>query len=419
MIDHPTPTQPNKPSPHPLNIALAHDWLVGRRGGELVLDAIINTINQDQHRITSIYCMFDTGKPITDAIDTLPKSISPLNKYPPALRRWLLFRYPSAVRALSRQLASDHAKSPIDLIISTHSAAIKAIESSPKPDQQIPHLCYCHTPARYLWSQGSLYNAPGLKGSLRSLGLWAATPTLREWDRKTADAVTQFIANSTHTAQQIKEHYTRDSVVIHPPVRTDFFTLPDPESTPAPKRTDALLLVSALEPYKRVDLAIDAAALANRELLIVGSGSHNAQLRKHARKARAKHGSRALIRFLGQLTDSQLRTQYQSASAFLFPQIEDFGITAVEAQASGCPVIARQAGGALDTVIEASQSPTGTFFDEPTPEAIAQAIERVPASQDTPQHCRANALRFSESVFIQKMSDLIHPLVNQQISRAH
>ncbi len=393
-----------------LRIALAHDWLVGRRGGELVLDAIINTVLNDQHTISALYCMFDTGVPITPAIDTLDKSISPLNKLPASLRRWQLFRYPKAIRYLSRQLAKDHQNNPIDLIISTHSAAVKAIAP---PSHAVPHICYCHTPARYLWSQTAAYTSPGVTGRLRSLGLRAATPTLRRWDFATVDSVTHFIANSTHTAEQIKEHYQRDSTIIHPPVRTNFFVPPDPKTSKPhkPHRTDALLLVSALEPYKRVDLAIEAAAIAKRELLIVGSGSHDSQLRTHARKIRSKHNARPLIRFLGHLTDTQLLTQYQSASAFLFPQIEDFGITAVEAQATGCPVVARKAGGALDTVIEHA---TGSFFEDPTPESIADAINTLPADAQVANRCRANALRFSEAVFASKLAEQIN-----QTLRAH
>jgi glycosyltransferase involved in cell wall biosynthesis len=395
------PTHPDESSPTVIRVALAHDWLVGRRGGELVLDAIVNALLDDQYTITNLYTMFDTGAPITPAIDAIEKTVSPLNKYPPSLRRWLLFRYPGAVEKLTDQLAKHHNNAPIDLLISSHSAAIKAL-SPPSPS--VPHLCYCHTPARYLWSQRGLYASPGFKGRLRSSGLKLATPTLRRWDRAAADSVTHFIANSTHTAEQINQHYHRDSIIIHPPVRTDFFVQSD-----AP-RTDELLLVSALEPYKRVELAIDAAAIANRPLNIVGTGSHDSQLRKHARRARSRFGSRSLIQFLGHRTDKQLLAHYQSASAFLFPQIEDFGITAVEAQATGCPVVARRAGGALDTIIEDS---TGVLFDETTPESIADAIARVPTHTDTPEQCRNSALRFSESLFQEKFRSLLNSILNQ------
>ena len=404
MID---PTDQSTPKPT-MKIALAHDWLVARRGGELVLDAIAQTLREDEHAITQIYAMFDSGASITPAIDGLNKVVSPLNKLPQSLRRWQLFRYPGAVRDLSERLAEDHRAERLNMLISTHSAAIKALQPPEITGQtgSIPHLCYCHTPARYLWSQQGAYGTGGIKGRLRSLGLGVCTPRLRRWDRDTAKTVSQFIANSSHTAALIKEHYDRDSVVIHPPVRTDVFTLP--ENDDAPQRTDTLLLVSALEPYKRVDLAIDAAVLAGRELLIVGTGSHEAQLRKHAQRARKRAGSRTPIRFLGYQTDEQLVVLYQSAGAFLFPQIEDFGITAVEAQACGCPVVARDAGGALDTVIADEHYATGAFFSEPNAEAIRDAIGRVPSDPEIAQRCRDNVLRFSEKQFADKLREQIN-----------
>lgn len=381
-----------------MRVALAHDWLVARRGGELVLDAIIQTLNKTDSSISSLYTMFDAGIPITPSIDNLPKSISSLNKLPQKLRRWLLFRYPQAVEQLSKQLAIDHQSLPIDLLISTHSSAIKAINA---PSQIIPHICYCHTPARYLWSQSDAYTSSGPIGFLRSRGLKHFAPSLKLWDKSAARNVTHFVANSTHTASQIKEHYNRDSIVIHPPVRTNFFTLSDQT------RNDSLLLVSALEPYKRVDLAIDSAAITNRKLIIVGSGSHETSLRKHAIKSKAD------VQFLGHQSDEQLKEHYQSAHAFLFPQIEDFGITAVEAQSCGCPVIARNLGGALDTVIADS---TGAFFNDPTPESIAKAINEVPSSNATAHHCRNNAMRFSESVFENKFQELINRVHQNQQS---
>lgn len=397
MIDPPThPDVIASPSSAaPRRVALAHDWLVARRGGELVLDAIARNLLTNQHTITHLYAMFDAGISISPTIDALPKSVSSLSKAHPSLRRWLLFRYPHAVDQLSQQLAEHNQSHPIDLLISTHSAAIKAIKP---PSLSIPHICYCHTPARYLWSQTAAYNSPGFKGRFRSLGLSIFAPSLRNWDRAAADSVTHFIANSSHTAAQINEHYNRESTVIHPPVRTDYFT---PSGDP---RSDALLLVSALEPYKRVDLAIDAAAISNRPLNIVGSGSHESLLRRHADRTAKHFASNAPINFLGQIPDEQLRTHYRTAYAFLFPQIEDFGITAVEAQAAGCPIIARKAGGALDTVIENS---TGSYFDDPNPESIAQAITSVPTDHAVVDRCRSNALRFSEPVFADKVNALI------------
>lgn len=399
MIDaQPKQPRPNPATEPPLRVALAHDWLVARRGGELVLDAIARLLAQDGRQITRLYTMFDRGRPVTPAIDLLDRVASPLSRMPPQLRRWLLMRYPAAVRDLTRRLAQDHASQPVDLLISTHSAAIKAI----KPPPAVPHLCYCHTPARYLWSQTDAYARGGAKAALRRLGLAAFAPSLRRWDRASAENVTHFLANSSHTADQIRRHYQRESTVIHPPVRTAFFTPAD-----APRQI-TLLLVSALEPYKRVELAIDAACIAKRPLTIVGSGSHEGALRRHARRTQVRHGLTSHIAFAGVLSDEALRDEYRRAGAFLFPQIEDFGITAVEAQAAGCPVVARRAGGALDSVVE---DQTGAFFDEPRPQAIAQAIDRAtdacPPSADTARRCRDNALRFSEDVFENAMRDAI------------
>lgn len=387
MID--APPNPPETSPPPMRVALAHDWLVGYRGGEMVLDAIASLLKAKHHRVDRIYTMFDNGAPLTPSLDGLPRAVSPLNRYPESLRRWLLPRYPHAVARLGEQLRRDHGHDPIDLLISTSSSAIKSL----RPPPGIHHLCYCHAPARYLWSRTDDYTSPDLKGRLRGLGLACFAPRLRRWDRRTASTVDRFIANSAHTRSEIQRCYQRDADIVHPPVRTDFFT-PDP-ATP---RGEHLLLVSALEPYKRVDLAIDAAEQSGRELVIVGTGSHEHALRAHASASR-------LISFAGRVDNEQLRDHYRRARAFLFPQIEDFGITAVEAQACGTPVVAQHAGGALDSVVDGS---TGCFFDDPTPGSLADAIDRCPPADTTQAGaCRTNALRFSRGVFERAMSEII------------
>ena len=339
--------------------------------------------------------MFDSGVPLSPTLDALPRTVSSLNRYPESLRRWLLPRYPRAIRELSRRLAVDHQSEPIDLLISTSSAAVKSIQTPPG----IPHFCYCHAPARYLWSQKTNYTSADLKGRLRGIGLSLFAPALRNWDRDSTSPSTCFIANSSHTASQIKSCYQTESVVIHPPVRTDFFT---PDSSV--ERGDHLLLVSALEPYKRIDLAIDAAIKLNRKLVIVGSGSHESSLR-------ALSGTNPLVTFTGKISDQQLRDQYRSARMFLFPQIEDFGITAVEAQACGTPVVAQHAGGGLDSVIDGS---TGCFFNEPTTSSLAEAIENCPPpDSEKDGTCRANSLRFSREVFESKLRELLSDVLAQ------
>lgn len=364
----------------------------------MVLDAIASLLQTHNHTITRIYTMFDNGSPLSPALDALPRTVSSLNNRPESMRRWLLPFYPRAVEQLGAQLAQDHEDEPIDLLISTSSSAIKSMQ----PPPGVPHLCYCHAPARYLWSQSSNYTSPDLNGRLRALGLSLFSHRLRAWDQRTASNVTRFIANSNHTANEIRRCYQRDSIVVHPPVRADFFT-PDPSVT----RGEHLLLVSALEPYKRVDLAIDAAIRLDRKLILVGSGSHESVLRAHAK-------NNPLISFLGKVSDAQLRDQYRRARAFLFPQVEDFGITAVESQSCGTPVIAQRAGGALDSIIDES---TGCFFDVPTPEALADAIRRCPQPDaETEGPCRNNALRFSRAAFDSHFVDVLDEVMGQPCS---
>ena len=372
-------------------VALAHDWIVARRGGELVLDAIASALavapNRDE--ITRLYTMFHAGVAISPVIDALPVTTSPLGRLPSGLRRWLLPAYPWATRSLSRSLAHDHASHPIDLLVSTSSVAAKAVRT---PDG-VPHLCYCHTPARYLWSQPDAYRAGGLKGAARAAGLAVFRQGLQRWDRDSSAHVSAFVANSTHTREQIRLAYRRDARVVHPPVRTDFFT-PDPRIT----RSDALLVVSALEPYKRIDLAIDAAAACGRPLVIIGRGSHEAALRTHAARV-----PRAEVEFRGQASDEDVRSAMRGAWAFLMPQIEDFGITAVESQACGTPVIARGIGGALDTVIDGE---TGVLLGTEDPAVWAEAIGAI-SPPNLAIRCRLNAERFGADRFAEGVMEAV------------
>jgi glycosyltransferase involved in cell wall biosynthesis len=221
--------------------------------------------------------------------------------------------------------------------------------------------------------------------------LGAVRRRFQEWDRRTAARVTQFLANSEFTAQRIKRFYGRDAAVVHPPVRTTFFT-PDPD-TP---REDYLLMVSALEPYKRVDLAIGAANRGNLQLKIIGDGSQRRALESLAGPT---------VEFLGRASDEILRDHYRRAKALLFPQVEDFGIVAAEAQSSGCPVIAYASSGAADIV----RPGTGILMSEQSEQAILNAIPQL-ESTDAGQ-CAANASRFSEAEFDRKIGDWVSSLV--------
>jgi glycosyltransferase involved in cell wall biosynthesis len=350
-------------------IVLAHDWLVGLRGGERVLHHVAR-VAQSLGHVEAILTMFDDGRPLTPELDALPRQVSTLGSVPGSLRarRWMLPFYPAAVGQLTDRLLGMHQRRPIDLLVSTSSAAIKGL----CPPAGVPHLCYCHSPARYLWSQADQY------GTLQRLGLRAFGKPLRAWDRATAAHVTTFIANSTHVAKLIKHAYDRDATVIHPPARTTSFT---PGAEP---RGDHWLAVGAIEPYKRFDTAIEAARLAGAKLRIVGDGSVRAELERTAPSN---------ITFTGRLTDEELRHEFRTAAVLLFPQVEDFGITAVEAQACGLPVAAKNEGGALDIVRDGL---TGALCDG-SPASLAEAAKR--AASCASRECVANAKRFAEERF--------------------
>ncbi|MBX3365986.1 MAG: glycosyltransferase [Phycisphaeraceae bacterium] len=383
-------------------VALAHDWLCTWRGGEMVLARIASILERETQPGT-LYTVFDAGEPTGSPIDRWNRISSPLNGLPGAIRmrRWLMPLYPRAVGSLGKRLEADHANEPIDLLISTSSAAIKGLRSPLRSDgSRVPHLCYCHSPARYVWSpevRGEYAGGGGLSvAALRAYG-----PLFRRWDRQTASNVTRFIANSSHTARLIERAYGRESTVIFPPVRTSFFT-PDPFTM----RSKSWLVVAALEPYKRVDLAIRAAGLAKRRLIVAGEGSMRARLEGIARE-----DAPGLVVFEGRVTDERLRELYRTAELLLFPQIEDFGIIACEAMACGMPVVARRAGGALDIVRDGV---TGALFDEPTPEALIEATERVPrARQATSDSCEKFAARFAEDRFDRQMREAIHTCLSE------
>ncbi len=363
-------------------VALCHDWLVARRGGELVLEAIAEAIHPIAE-LDAVYTMFDTGSSIGPAVDPLPRKASLLNTLP--ARRWLLPLYPLAVRDLSRKLRQRHREKPIDLVISTHSAAIKAI----KPPPGVPHICYCHAPARYIWT-----HAEGYAGGLRGLGLALIRPLYKVWDRRTAKRVDTFLANSTHTHRQIGRAYKRQSEVCFPPVRTRFFTY-----NKDILRDDYWLAVGALVPYKRFDLAIEAANARKHPLKVVGTGPELERLKALAGPT---------VTFETAKTDVQLRDAYRRAKLLIFPQLEDFGIVAVEAQACGTPVVAYAKGGANDTVIN---NATGAHFESQSVEALLEAIDRCP--KHNALACRENAERFSEDRFREQIARLTRELIRR------
>lgn len=399
-VDNPPPARTA-----PARLALAHDWLCGYRGGEAVLErlaalAVRRFAGMPENRPSgpspsghtpAIYTMFDDGRPMPQApiLSGLPHITPMLTRFPGAngVRRWMLPFYPRLIESLSERLARQHNESPVDLLVSSSSCAVKGLRAP----GGVPHVCYCHAPARYFWSQREDYERPG---GLRAMGLRRFGEWFRAWDRASAANVTTFVANSSHIAAQVRACYGREAEVVHPPVRTGFFT-PD-NDTP---REHFWLVVSALEPYKRVDLAIHAANKTGHRLVIVGSGSEWPRWRAIAG---------ASVRFVGRIDDEALRRLYRRAGVLIHPQVEDFGIAAVEAQACGLPVVAFGAGGALETVVEGT---TGAFFREPTPESVIEAAARAPKGgpglSEASAECRRNAERFGVDRFDQAMAAIL------------
>ena len=256
-------------------------------------------------------------------------------------------------------------------------------------DPQIPHVCYCHSPPRYLWGMEKTYmdHSSGFNAAARAL-FKAIVPYVRKFDYQGAQRVTHFIANSKFVKERIRTTYNRDATVIHPPVEIQDFRC-DREVE------DFYLIVSELVPYKRIDLAVDAFNTLGRKLVIIGKGPEAEALQKRAKSN---------IVFLGRQPFSVLKDHYERCRAFVFPGIEDFGITPLEAQSAGRPVIAFREGGALETVIEGE---TGRFFDLQTPEALVEAVTTFEGETFDPADCRRNAERFSSEVFRARMKEFL------------
>lgn len=324
-----------------MKTALLHYWLTNMRGGENVLaefcklypqaDIFTHAYNPDV-----IDKVITAHRVNTSFIGKLPRAKVDCQKYLPLM--------PTAVKKFNLD--------GYDLILSSESGPIKGIR---KPDGAT-HICYCHTPMRYIWDMyEDYYRDTGIIGKI---AMRAFAPYLRKYDLKSADSVDHFIANSHFVAERIKRIYKRDATVIHPPVDTDYY------SEGQYDKQDYYLFVGQLIPYKRPDLAIAACKKMNRKLVIVGDGDMRAELKSMAGDAD--------IHFVGRPQNTELRKYYAEAKALLFPGIEDFGIVPLESQAAGTPVIALGKGGALETVVK---DQTGIFFDEPSVESLANAIE--------------------------------------------
>lgn len=351
-----------------MRVALAHDWLTGMRGGERVLEAMV-----DLYPDAEIHTLLHVPGSVSPKIEARPIHTSFLQRVPGARTRyrWLLPLFPAAAERLR--------PGPVDLLISSSHCVAKGVRAP----AGTPHLCYCHTPMRYVWDLYDEYFGPGRAGPLVRAVAPALAARLRRWDVESAGRVDAFLANSEHIAERIRRCWGRDAEVVHPPVDVDRFR-------PAPAREDFYLVVSALVPYKGVDLAIGAARRLGRRLVVVGDGPEAGRLRRLAG---------AGVVFKGRVGDREVADLMGRCRALVHPAVEDFGITAVEAQAAGAPVIALAAGGALETVIGEGPGATGVFFSEPSAAALAEAMESAESHTFDPAALRSSAERFAPSRF--------------------
>ena len=273
-----------------------------------------------------------------------------------------------------------------DLVISSSHCAAKAAI----PAGRARHLCYCHSPMRYAWDQFDAYFGPARVGRLASR--WMYRPIMARmarWDGSTASRVHRFVANSAHVAARIRRYYNRGATIVYPPVDTVFY---HPADVPPDSR---FFIVSALVPYKRIDLAIAACNRLGARLRVAGDGPDRARLEAAAGPT---------VEFLGRVSDEQLRDEYRRALAVILPGEEDFGIVPVEAHACGRPVVALARGGARETVIDGEN---GVLFDDPGAGALAAALERAARERFDPARIRATAERFARDRHVQRMRDII------------
>jgi glycosyltransferase involved in cell wall biosynthesis len=373
-----------------LRVALVHDWLTGMRGGERVLQALCELFPR-AHLFTLVHVPGAVSAPIAQ----LELHASFVQQLPRAWRwyRHYLPLFPAAVEQFDLD--------GFDLVVSSSHCAVKSVVVPGRAR----HLCYCHSPMRYAWDQFNAYFGPERLGRA-SVAARAVLRRLARWDRETSHRPDRYLANSQYVAQRIRRYYNRRAVVVPPPVDTSFYTpSPTRESlSPASPTPEGpyFLVVSALVPYKRLELAIEASQRVNVPLKVVGEGTELARLQALAGPT---------VEFLGRRTDEQVRDLYRGALAVLLPGEEDFGIVPVEAQACGRPVVALGRGGALETVVDGV---TGVLVPDWQPASWAAALDRVASAPDAfdPAAVRASAERFSRERFMRAFLSEARALVD-------
>ena len=357
-----------------MKLALVHDWLTGMRGGEKALEVVCERFPDAE-----IFTLLHAAGSVSTVIERRPIHTSFIQRIPGAARHYrnYLPLFPAAIERFSFER--------FDRVLSlSHCAAKSAVAPG-----RARHLCYCFTPMRYAWDQFEAYFGAERIGRLSSAAMRPVMARLARWDRDTAGRADRYVAISHYVAGRIGRYYNRQATVVYPPVDTDFF---HPDAT-TPERF--ALIVSALVPYKRIDVAIAACARAGVPLMIVGDGPERVALERDAP---------ASTRFLGRVSDDEIRALYRRAAVALLPGEEDFGIVPLEAQACGRPVVALNRGGARETV---KHGETGLLVDELSAEAFADATVDAIDRRFDAGAIRGHAEQFSRSRFGDEIAALI------------
>ncbi len=365
-------------------VTLVHDWLTGMRGGEKCLESLCRRWPD-----AKLYTLLHRKGSVSSDIERLRPHTSFL-QYLPGVHRYYRYLLPLMPLAARWKLPQS------DVVISMSHAIAKSAQAPPG----VPHLCYCFTPMRYAWHLREAYFGDGRLGRLKSALIDRILSSMREWDRRTADRVTHFIAISRTIQQRISDCYGRSSTVIFPPADTNFYT---PAGIP---REDFYLVVSAFAPYKRVDLAIEACRQLRRKLVIIGKGQESKRLKALAGPD---------VTFIGWQHDEAIRDYYRRCRALLFPGEEDFGIVPVEANACGTPVIAFARGGATETQLPFGRTaqPTSVFFEEQNSPALIDAMEEFEKHQEAfhPGAIRRQALKFDQQRYERELFGFVEDVV--------
>lgn len=354
-------------------IALAHDYFIQMGGAEKVAE--------EMHKLFPAAPMFttvDTRAEVPAALRKSPVHTSWMQNLPGIKKNFRHFfaLYPLAVESLDVK--------EYDLILSSTSGYAKGVRKR----RGAIHVCYCHTPMRWAWRYDD-YAAREQFGGIKRLVLPPVLAALRRWDLRAADQPDFYIANSHNVARRIKEIYGRDSIVIPPPIDVERFLPDEPDE-------DFYLILSRLISYKKLDLAIEACKKLNRRLIVIGEGPDRKRLEQIAGKQ---------TEFLGRQPDEVVTRYASRCRALLFPGEEDFGMVPLEINASGRPVIAYRAGGAMETVVDGK---TGVFFNEQTAESLASAIGDFESRRWNRQSMRRHAEKFDTPVFAERMRDFLY-----------